>query len=454
LKAAELRDQDMAKTEELQMQHLTLEEIAERRAELRKMRDLMFRAEIKAKRVAKIKSKAYRKIQKKGRAKNVEKLKEMGLGADEEAERMKAEIDRARERATLKHKNTGKWAMGMKYRGELDENQRKEMQEMYDRGEKLKRKIAGVGSDQDADDNDSEESGNDEDVTAAALRELDELARDEPGAKAKSGLMEMQFMKRAERKENAQSQGLVDSFKEELNRLGGTDEEGIATPQDQADSLVRVGGHVYFQGGSNVRPFLKNIDTPNRPIQVDKSASRTTRELASTQGVHRSSPEVTQRENPWLTVEPVAGKRSRAKNEVMLGKNSDAATLSKNAMKKRLRKQAEAVAQEIDSNLEIDVNAIMSIPKDDTSNKARKPKRASEPTAGHHRVDEAYHDDDVEEEDGLAGPRTKNGPTAFEQRDLVARAFAGDNVIDVSNVMVGDCMVQTFYSGVCCREKT
>jgi U3 small nucleolar RNA-associated protein 14 len=139
----------------------------------------------------------------------------------------------------------------------------------------------------------------------------------------------------------------------------------------------------------------------------------------------------------------------------MLGKNSDAATLSKNAMKKRLRKQAEAVAQEKeDSNLEIDVNTIMSIPKGDTLKKVRKPKPASEPTTGHHRVDEAYHDDDVEEESGLAGPRTKNGPTAFEQRELVARAFAGDNVIDVSSVMVGDHMVQTFHSGVCCREET
>jgi U3 small nucleolar RNA-associated protein 14 len=257
LKAAELREKDMAKTEELQMQHLTLEEIAERRAELRKARDLMFRAEIKAKRVAKIKSKAYRKIQKKERAKNAERLKEMDIGADEEAERMEAEIDRARERATLKHKNTGKWAMSMKHRGELDEDQRKEMQEMYDRGERLKRKIAGLGSDQDADDNDSQESDDDADVMAAALRELDELARDEPGAKAKSGLMEMQFMKRAERKENARSQGLVDSFKEELNRLGVTDEEGPATSHDQADSLVRVGGRVYYQSGGNVRPLLK-----------------------------------------------------------------------------------------------------------------------------------------------------------------------------------------------------
>jgi U3 small nucleolar RNA-associated protein 14 len=162
--------------------------------------------------------------------------------------------------------------------------------------------------------------------------------------------------------------------------------------------------------------------------------------MASTQGIHRSPSEVTQRENPWLTVEPVAGKRSRAKNEVTLGKNSDGATLSKNAMKKRLRKQAEALAQaKDDSNLEIEV---MSTHKTDTLNK---PKRVSEPTAGHHQVDEAYHDDDVQEEHGLVTPRTKNGPTVFEQRELVARAFAGDNVIDVSSVTVGHFPFKPFF---------
>jgi U3 small nucleolar RNA-associated protein 14 len=187
---------------------------------------------------------------------------------------------------------------------------------------------------------------------------------------------------------------------------------------------------------------LNNIDIPHCPTQVNKPTSRATPEIASTQGVHHSSSEVTQQENPWLTVESVSGKRSRAKNEVTLGKNSDGATLSKNAMKKRLRKQAEALAQaKDDSNLEIDVNTIMSIPKTDTLNK---PKRASEPTTGHHRVDATYHDDDVQEEHGLVGPRTKNGPTAFEQRELVARAFAGDNVIDVSSVTVGHCLFKHF----------
>ena len=143
MKTAELREQDMAKTEELQMQHLTEEEVASRRAELRKMRDLMFRAEIKAKKIAKIKSKAYRKIQKQERAKLAQKLRDSGFGVDDETERMRMEVNRAKERATLKHKNKGKWATSMQTRGELDENQRKDIQEMYERGERLKRKIAG-----------------------------------------------------------------------------------------------------------------------------------------------------------------------------------------------------------------------------------------------------------------------------------------------------------------------
>jgi U3 small nucleolar RNA-associated protein 14 len=47
------------------MNHLSPEEVANRRKELRQMRDLMFRNERKAKRIAKIKSKTYRRIRRK-----------------------------------------------------------------------------------------------------------------------------------------------------------------------------------------------------------------------------------------------------------------------------------------------------------------------------------------------------------------------------------------------------
>ena len=77
LKSAKLRENEIAQTESLKMNELSVEEVAARRAELAKMRDLMFRAEAKAKRIAKIKSKTYRRIKKKERARLAEKLGEL-----------------------------------------------------------------------------------------------------------------------------------------------------------------------------------------------------------------------------------------------------------------------------------------------------------------------------------------------------------------------------------------
>ena len=252
LKAAELREQDIAKAEALQMQHLTEEEIASRRAELRKMRDLMFRAEIKAKRISKIKSKAYRKIQKKERAKQAEKLKEMGLGVDDETERMKMEVDRAKERATLKHKNNGKWAKSMRDRGELDEDQRKDMQEMYERGERLKKKIAGIDS---GDEN--SEGSDDEDDDDARLDELAALAKSNSQPMSLSGrggrIMEMKFMQEAERRDQASNRDAIDSFKDELDKLGLADGSGDDdSPSLPQNTISRLGGRVSFNPGEKV----------------------------------------------------------------------------------------------------------------------------------------------------------------------------------------------------------
>jgi U3 small nucleolar RNA-associated protein 14 len=58
LKSAGLKDEDIHQTEEamLQMNELSVEEVAQRRGELRKTRELMFRAEVKARHVGKIKN--------------------------------------------------------------------------------------------------------------------------------------------------------------------------------------------------------------------------------------------------------------------------------------------------------------------------------------------------------------------------------------------------------------
>lgn len=240
------------------MNHLSVEEVAERRAELRKMRDLMFRADLKAKRVSKIKSKAYRKIHRKEREKLMAQLDEGAEGVDEEEERMKHEVERAKERATLKHKNTGKWAKAMKSRGGLDEDQRRDINEMLERGDRLRQKIQGRGSDDD-DENDLSDDGDEggregalQKAKATAFEELQQLEGTEENqesveVKAKS-VFNMKFMKDAAARQNREVDKMVDDFRKEM---GDADEgsENEDVPDESVDPIAvqRAGGRMSFR---------------------------------------------------------------------------------------------------------------------------------------------------------------------------------------------------------------
>ncbi len=262
LKSAKLRENEIAQTESLKMNDLSVEEVAARRAELAKMRDLMFRAEAKAKRVAKIKSKTYRRIKKKERARLAEKLGE-GEGDDPEDEeaRLKREVERARERATLRHKNTGKWAKAMKMRGELDEDQRRDINEMLDRGEKLRRKVQGQGSsDEESDDDESDEGDGEEGVSRIRAKAFDELATldandaEVPEGKKGKSIFEMKFMKDAMAREQQKANEMVDDFVREMGG-GDPDDEGAveqAADQPQDISVQRIGGRVTYRQGAIV----------------------------------------------------------------------------------------------------------------------------------------------------------------------------------------------------------
>lgn len=268
LKSAKMRDEDIAQTESLKMNHLSVEEVQARRAELAKMRDLMFRAEAKAKRIAKIKSKTYRRIKKKQKAKLAEQL---GEGSDDEDmdddARMKREVERARERATLKHKNTGKWAKAMRSRGELDEDQRRDVVEMLERGEKLRRRIQGVGSDESGDDDDEESENDDgedgiEKIKANAFDELNALDKGDGstdalrGKKGKS-IFEMKFMKDAMARDEQRTKQLADDFVREMGMHNAEDDEddelvGGRLEESNGAAVERVGGRVTFRPGPQV----------------------------------------------------------------------------------------------------------------------------------------------------------------------------------------------------------
>ncbi|RAH73409.1 UTP14 family protein [Aspergillus aculeatinus CBS 121060] len=143
-KSAEDQLQEM---EELQERRLPIEEIQARRAELRKRRDLLFREEVRAKRIKKIKSKSYRRVHRKEREKlelqERQALLEAGVDLDE-LEREKNERLRAEARMGSKHKES-KWAKSLKQTGRTawDEDARRGTQEQALREEELRKRIEG-----------------------------------------------------------------------------------------------------------------------------------------------------------------------------------------------------------------------------------------------------------------------------------------------------------------------
>lgn len=248
LKRAQMREEDFQKTEELNMNHLSAEEVASRRAEILKSRELLFRAETKAKRIAKIKSKTYRRLRRRDKEKHRDEVTDSG-GPEE---LLKRQAERAKERATLRHKSTGKWARAMRQKGEMDDDQRQDMAEMLGRGEMLRRKIQGEqeSSDSEYDDDDKDGEGLAR-LKARAFDELADLKREKsnpPEGKSKS-VFDMKFMQDAAAREQREVNQQVDDLMDEIEDLDSTPrEDGVddheLTQDDPTVTFERIGGRI------------------------------------------------------------------------------------------------------------------------------------------------------------------------------------------------------------------
>ncbi|KAG8531001.1 uncharacterized protein KY384_004358 [Bacidia gigantensis] len=213
--------------EELKSNKLPVEEVLARREELRKRRDLLFREEIRAKRIKKIKSKRYRKVHRKERERTAAHLSDT-LRAngeiDSEEEKERNDRRRAEERMGAKHRES-KWAKGVKYsdRMKWDEDAREGIVEMARRGEELKRRIEGKDV-RDGDDShqssESEEDSSDVDQQTRLtdrLRTLQkEPSNDETGGKGGNRLESMDFMRRAEASRRAQNDADAENLRRDL----------------------------------------------------------------------------------------------------------------------------------------------------------------------------------------------------------------------------------------------
>jgi U3 small nucleolar RNA-associated protein 14 len=260
LKKAQMREEDLQKTEELKMNHLSAEEVKSRRAEIMMSRELMFRSEMKAKRIAKIKSKTYRRLKRREKEKHVDDKSD----SDGPETSLKREAERAKERATLRHKGTGKWAKAMRRRGEMDPDQVEDVAEMLERGDKLRRKIQGSKENGDSDDDVDEDDSDGDDLTqlkARAFDELAELKREDSGPAKSEGksVFDMKFMQEAVAREQREVEQKVDELMEEFLNLDAPahegEDDGPKLPEDDPSvTIQRTGGRVSLRP-SGVRGF-------------------------------------------------------------------------------------------------------------------------------------------------------------------------------------------------------
>ena len=366
-----LSEKQLAEQEELVLRDMDPAEAGKRQAELRRMRELMFRAEQKARRANKIKSKTYRRIHRRERERmKQQEAQDLQDDDDDEEQRYQAAKDRAKERATLRHKNTGKWAKFHASRNDdASQEARLAVEDQLRRGEELRKRIHVEDSDEESlasmHSDDREAAFNELESFARKEAEQDERdaqALEQSGKKSKS-LMHMKFMQDARDKQSRETQETIASLREELEH------------EDDTVNERPVGRAVYSQGTKGHDATL-----PANPFHTGAS-------------------------NPWLR-QSTSGGTSKQTPQVLVGKDSRAATRSIHRTERHVARGDEARASAAeDATLAIDPTAQL---------EALSSESEAEPTeiTRHAR--------------GKRGRGKRNN--APLQRDLVAEAFAGDNV--------------------------
>lgn len=274
-------DEDkIRKGEELELNKRPIEEVMKNRAQLRLARELAFREEIRAKRIKKIKSKAYRRVHRKEREKLLEKernqLKADGVDLSEE-EREYNDRRRAEERMGAKHRES-KWAKGIKATGRAawDQDALDGVTEMARRNEELRRRIEGkavrdddedasdVPSDEDDSEDDSDAEGGDD---AALQRSLSKLKHN-PFSTDQSKLGQMAFMQRAEAAKRAQNDEDIERIRREI---AGED----SVSEEEAENSAKVGRRKYGPGKEISLPLqVSRNEFEEAPDSDDEDAQR------------------------------------------------------------------------------------------------------------------------------------------------------------------------------------
>ena len=186
---------------------------------------------------------------------------------------------------------------------------------------------------------------------------------------------------------------------------------------------------------------LKSTDVHSLPTATPTISpiDSQTLSVSQSQGTQQTSSD----HNPWLSRDDLTSHTTLKKNEVAVSKDSTSAVKAKNKLRKKQRETKDEVAKlQDDGVLEISPADVLV-----ASFKGHKQVQPAE--------DSSDGDDEVEEQEEKLKQKGKNpGRTlhAFQQRELVTRAFAGDNVVEVCGMLISiwcSAILNLVNIGVC-----
>lgn len=165
---------------------------------------------------------------------------------------------------------------------------------------------------------------------------------------------------------------------------------------------------------------LKSTDLHSLPTATPTMSPIDSQNLSSSQSQPTEQPR--NDNNPWLSRNGQPSHTALKKNEIAVSKDSTGAVKAKNKLRKRQRETKDEMAKGHD-------DGVVEISPTDLLVASSKGSRQQEPGSCSSDCDTEVE----EQEDRLKRKGNARGGTkhVFKQRDLVARAFAGDNVIQV-----------------------
>ncbi|KAF3436460.1 hypothetical protein FNV43_RR23552 [Rhamnella rubrinervis] len=263
----------------LELNKVSVEDEKDRQNHIAKMRSLLFRHEMKAKRIKKIKSKTYHRLLKKDRLKAASAENHMDPEAAKDLAR-KHEYERAKERMTLRHKSSSKWAKRIKERGfdVQDEGTRAAVAEQQHLHALLTRKrnsmrdSSSSSSEDSSDEDDIDENfaGTDQGRASRLLQEAKEKTLKVLNADDEmpnSGVLSLPFMVRGMKKRD---EAAAEEAKLALQDLEALSKQFEGSSDAEDPKLVPSSGRMVFSGGGQPAPKSSNRTESDGKIKGDR----------------------------------------------------------------------------------------------------------------------------------------------------------------------------------------